>query len=89
MMTKLPFSLSVMFLSALGCAQILSLPEPLQVQAKNHVVSLTLHPVNENARDAFAFDGETVAQSSALHRVMFSKSPTSTIFLPSLRRLVR
>jgi len=31
------------------------------VQAKNHVLSLTLHAVNENGRDAFAFDGETVA----------------------------
>jgi FtsP/CotA-like multicopper oxidase with cupredoxin domain len=31
------------------------------VRAKNHVVSLTLHAVNENGRDAFAFNGETVA----------------------------
>jgi suppressor of ftsI len=31
------------------------------VQAKNHVVSLTLHAVNENGRDAFAFDGASVA----------------------------
>ena len=49
------------FLAALGCAQTISLPEPPQVQAKNHVVSLTLHAVNENGRDAFAFNGETVA----------------------------
>ncbi len=61
MMTKLPFFFAAVFLSALGCAQTLSLPEPPQVQAKNHVVSLTLHAVNENGRDAFAFDGETVA----------------------------
>ncbi len=61
MMTKLAFFLSVMLLPALGCAQTVSLPEPPQVQAKNHVVSLTLHAVNENGRDAFAFDGETVA----------------------------
>jgi suppressor of ftsI len=61
MMTKLPFFLGAVFLSALGCAQTLSLPEPPQVQAKNHVASLTLHAVNENGRDAFAFDGETVA----------------------------
>ncbi|HSY66336.1 MAG TPA: multicopper oxidase family protein [Terriglobales bacterium] len=61
MMTKLSFFLSAMLLSALGCAQTLSLPEPPQVRAKNHVVSLTLHAVNENGRDAFAFDGETVA----------------------------
>jgi hypothetical protein len=35
-------------LAALGCTQTVSLPEPPQVQAKNHVVSLTLHAVNEN-----------------------------------------
>src|SRR5580692_4790999 len=61
MTTKVPFFLGVMFLSAFGGAQTLSLPEPPQVQAKNHVVSLTLHAVNENGRDAFAFNGETVA----------------------------
>jgi suppressor of ftsI len=60
MTTKVPCFLGVMFLSAFG-AQTLSLPEPPQVQAKNHVVSLTLHAVNENGRDAFAFNGETVA----------------------------
>src|SRR6202171_4790802 len=46
---------------AVSRAQIVSLPEPPQVRAKNHVVSLTLHAVNEKGRDAFAFDGETVA----------------------------
>src|SRR6267154_5405912 len=62
MMTiKLPFFVSVICLSALGCAQMRSLPQPPRVQAKNHVLSLTLHAVNENGRDAFAFDGETVA----------------------------
>ena len=61
MTTKLPFFVSVICLSALGCAQIRSLPQPPHVQAKNHVLSLTLHAVNENGRDAFAFDGETVA----------------------------
>ncbi|MGA9964381.1 MAG: multicopper oxidase family protein [Terriglobales bacterium] len=49
------------FLTALGSAQSDSLPEPPQVQAKNHLVSLTLHAVNENGRDAFAFNGDTVA----------------------------
>src|SRR5260370_4825995 len=49
------------FLAALGSTQTVSLPEPPQVQAKNHVVSLTLHAVNENGRDAFAFNGDTVA----------------------------
>jgi FtsP/CotA-like multicopper oxidase with cupredoxin domain len=39
----------------------LLLPQPPQVQAKNHVVSLTLHAVNEDGRDAFAFDGEKIA----------------------------
>ena len=49
------------FLAALGCAQTVSPPEPPQVRAKNHVLSLTLHAVNENGRDAFAFDGGKVA----------------------------
>ena len=43
------------------CAQTVALAEPPQVQAKNHVVSLTLRAVNDNGRDAFAFDGENVA----------------------------
>jgi suppressor of ftsI len=37
------------------------LPQPPQVRAKNHLVSVTLHAVNENGRDAFAFNGKTVA----------------------------
>jgi suppressor of ftsI len=49
------------FLAALVWAQTVSPPEPPQVRAENHVVSLTLHAVNENGRDTFAFDGETVA----------------------------
>src|SRR6266446_5866333 len=49
------------FLSALICAQTVSLPEPPQVRAKNHVVSLTLRAVNENGHDAFAFNGGTMA----------------------------
>jgi FtsP/CotA-like multicopper oxidase with cupredoxin domain len=49
------------FLSALGRAQTVSLPEPPQVRPKSHVVSLTLHAVNENGRDTFAFDGANVA----------------------------
>src|SRR5437764_3790298 len=48
------------FLAAVGWAQAISLPEPPQVRAKNHVVSLTLHAVNENGRDAFAFNGANV-----------------------------
>jgi FtsP/CotA-like multicopper oxidase with cupredoxin domain len=50
-----------MLLSLLGRAQIISIPEPPQVRAKNHVVSLTLHAVNENGRDAFAFEGANTA----------------------------
>src|SRR5256885_6370907 len=49
------------FPPALICAQTVSLPEPPQVRAKNHVVSLTLRAVNENGRDAFSFNGGTVA----------------------------
>jgi suppressor of ftsI len=48
-------------LGAVCFAQTADAPEPPQVQAKNHVVSLTLHAVNENGRDAFAFDNRTVA----------------------------
>jgi suppressor of ftsI len=61
MTTKLPSFFGAMFLAALGCAQTVSLPEPPQVRANNHVVSLTLHAVNENGRDAFAFNGTSVA----------------------------
>src|SRR5580704_1095726 len=49
------------FLPALGRAQTVPLPEPPQVRASRHVVSLTLHAVNENGRNAFAFDGASVA----------------------------
>jgi suppressor of ftsI len=49
------------FLPVLGHAQTVLLPEPPQVRAKNRVVSLTLHAVNENGFDAFAFNGEKVA----------------------------
>jgi hypothetical protein len=49
------------FLPALGRSQNVPLPEPPQVRADRHVVSLTLHAVNENGRDAFAFDGTSVA----------------------------
>jgi FtsP/CotA-like multicopper oxidase with cupredoxin domain len=59
------FSLFVMgtqlLLPALALAQSAPLPSPPQVQAKNHVVSLTLHAVNENGKDAFAFNGAPVA----------------------------
>jgi suppressor of ftsI len=48
-------------LAAYSFAQTIPVPEPPQVRAKNHVVSLTLDAVNENGRDAFAFEGETVA----------------------------
>ncbi len=50
-----------MFLPALGRTQTVLLRDPPQVRAKNHAVSLTLHAVNQNGRDAFAFDGATVA----------------------------
>src|SRR3981081_634810 len=48
-------------LAGLGCAQTVSLPDPPQVRANNHVVSLTLHAVNKSGRDAFAFNGGEVA----------------------------
>ena len=77
------------FLAALSWAQTVSLPEPPQVRAKNHVVSLTLHAVNENGRDAFAFDGGKVAPVIRASPGDVLKSRTSTIFLPGPRRLVR
>ena len=61
-MTRTPFHIGAqLFFAVLGYGQTVLLPEPPQVQAKNHVVSLTLHAVNENGRDAFAFNGGTVA----------------------------
>jgi len=50
-----------LFFAAVICAQPASLPEAPQVQAENHVVSLTLHAVNKNNQDAFAFNDVTVA----------------------------
>jgi suppressor of ftsI len=50
-----------LFVAAVTLAQTASLPEPPQVRATHHVVSLTLHAVNENGRDSFAFNGESVA----------------------------
>jgi hypothetical protein len=50
-----------MVLSLVAFAQTVSLPEPSQVRPKDHVVSLALHAVNENGRDAFSFDGIAVA----------------------------
>lgn len=49
------------FLLAYSSAQTALVPEPPQVRAKDHVVSLTLDAVNENGRDAFAYAGKTVA----------------------------
>src|SRR6201987_1098630 len=49
------------FVAAAACAQTVSLPEPPQVGAKNQVLSLALHAVNDNGRDAFAFNGTTSA----------------------------
>jgi suppressor of ftsI len=50
-----------MSLAPYGLAQTVSVPEPPQVRAKDHVVSLTLEAVNENGGDTFAFEGKTVA----------------------------
>jgi suppressor of ftsI len=59
--THILLLVGAMFLPALGRTQTVLLPEPPQVRASRHVVSLTLHAVNENGRDAFAFDGASVA----------------------------
>lgn len=60
-MSKLPLFIGIVCLSAFSCAQNILLPQPPQVHAKNHVVSVTLHAVNENGKDSFAFNGKTVA----------------------------
>src|SRR5580692_4410726 len=54
------FSIPII-LTAHGSSQTVTVPEPPQVRAKNHIVSLTLGAVNENGRDAFAYEGETIA----------------------------
>src|ERR1700676_4124098 len=59
--TRILFVSVQIFLAAFGSAQTVSVPEPPQVRAENHVVSLTLDAVNEDGRDAFAFEGKTVA----------------------------
>jgi FtsP/CotA-like multicopper oxidase with cupredoxin domain len=59
--TRTLFLSMPIFLAAYGSAQTVSVPEPPQVRPKNHVVSLTLYAVNENGRDAFAYEGETLA----------------------------
>src|SRR6201988_5539561 len=51
----------LMFVASVACAQTVSLPEPPQVRASSQVLSLTLHAVNKNGRDAFAFNGTTSA----------------------------
>jgi suppressor of ftsI len=59
---QIPVLIAVqMLLTSLSWTQDVSLPEPPQARANNHVVSLTLRAVNENGRDAFKFNGETVA----------------------------
>ena len=60
--TNIPLLIGAQILfAALGRAQTVSLPEPPQARAKNHIISLTLHAVSQNGRDAFAFDGGKVA----------------------------
>ena len=47
--------------AAYASTQSVSFPEPPQVRAESHITSLTLNAVNENGRDAFAYQGKTVA----------------------------
>jgi suppressor of ftsI len=61
MISESPLLIGVVFISVFCCARDVALPQPPQVRAKNHVVSVTLHAVNENGKDAFAFNGKTVA----------------------------
>ena len=69
----------ILFAACLS-AQTVSMPEPPQVQASNHVVSLTLDAVNENGRDAFAYEGNTVAP-------VIRASPGDTLRITYLNRL--
>lgn len=48
-------------ISVLVRAQTVLLPDPPQVHAKHHLASLTLHAVNKNGKDAFAFAGASMA----------------------------
>src|ERR1700751_5312512 len=50
-----------MFFAASVLAQTVSLPNDPQVRAENRVASLTLDAVNENGRDAFSYEGKTIA----------------------------
>jgi len=67
-------------LAEYGSAQTVAMPEPTQVRAKNHVVSLRLDAVNENGRDAFAFAGKTVAP-------VIRASPGDTLRITYVNRL--
>jgi FtsP/CotA-like multicopper oxidase with cupredoxin domain len=58
---RLMFVSVQIFLAAFGSAQTVTVPEQPEVRAKNRVVSLTLDAVNENGRDTFSFEGESVA----------------------------
>jgi len=78
-----------MFLAAVGCAQASLGPEPPQVQAKNHVVSLTLEAVNENGRDSFAFEHERVAPVIRTSPGDVLRIAYLTICRRDLRRLAR
>ena len=70
------------FLAAYGSAQTVGVPEPPHVRATNHVVSLTLEAVNEDGRDAFAFEGETVAP-------VIRASPGDTLRITYVNQLPR
>ena len=50
----LHFILTIVMLSTLCCAQAVPLLQAPQVHARDHVVSLTLHAVNQDGRDALA-----------------------------------
>ena len=57
---------TLLLFTAASSAQIVSVPEPPQIRATNHVLSLTLHAVHENGRDAFGFNGATSAPTLRL-----------------------
>ena len=61
MTTRFQLLVTLIFLTAGVSAQTALLPEPPQARAKHHVASLALHAVNKDGRDAFAFNGATVA----------------------------
>src|SRR3954454_8097616 len=53
-LTTLRTMMAMILLSGASLAQSVLLPQPPRVRARDHVVSLALHAVNQDGRDALA-----------------------------------